>query len=411
MEQTLQQPAVIESKPAAAAPPKPKAARLASLDTYRGATMLLLATSGFGFTQVAKNFKDDRFWQFLSWHTDHAPWLGCALWDLIQPSFMFMVGVSLPYSIAARAAKGDSFGRQFAHAVQRSLILIFLGIFLRSLYSPQTNFTFDDVLTQIGLGYTFLFLLGVTSVRTQLVAAGAILFADWLAFALYPLPPAGFNYTSVGVPADWPHLSGFAAHWDKNTNLAAAFDGWWMNLFPRSKPFEFSPGGYHTLNFVPALATMIFGSVAGHILKRSGDGYDKLRTLIYAGLGGIAIGWALEAAGICPSVKRIWTPSWALFAGGITFLILAGFYWAVDLKGWQRPAFIFIVVGSNSIMIYCMNWLWRGFTQNAYKRHFGNGIFTVCGTAYEPILSNLAVALTFWLILYWMYRNKYFVKI
>ena len=92
------------------------------------------------------------------------------------------------------------------HAVWRSVLLILLGIFLRSMESPQTYWTFEDTLTQIGLGYTFLFLLAFASLRVQVAAFVAILVGFWAAFALYPLPGRGFDYPSVGVPADWPHL-------------------------------------------------------------------------------------------------------------------------------------------------------------------------------------------------------------
>ena len=122
------------------------------------------------------------------------------------------------------------------HAVWRSAALILLGIFLRSMDRPQTYWTFEDTLTQIGLGYTFLFLLAFTSLRVQVVVFVAILVGFWAAFVLYPLPAPGFDYTQVGVPADWPHLySGFLAHFNKNSNLAWAFDVWFLNLFPRER--------------------------------------------------------------------------------------------------------------------------------------------------------------------------------
>ena len=156
--------------------PKKASERLVSLDAYRGATMLFLASSGLGIQRLvghAPDYSDftNRFqntgfgkvwasgWEFISGQLEHVAWTGCTAWDLIQPSFMFMVGVAMPFSYASRAARGDSWGKQLAHAVVRSLILILMGIFLRSVHSPMTHFTFEDVLTQIGLGYLFVFLL------------------------------------------------------------------------------------------------------------------------------------------------------------------------------------------------------------------------------------------------------------
>src|SRR5207244_4575037 len=130
--------------------------------------------------------------------------------------------------------RGQSARRMTLHAVWRSVLLILLGVFLRSLSRSQTNWTFEDTLTQIGLGYTFLFLLGWRSVRAQWIALGLILVGYWAAFVLYPLPGPEFDYAKVGVPPNWPHLmTGFAAHWNKNSNLAWVFDTWFLNLFSR----------------------------------------------------------------------------------------------------------------------------------------------------------------------------------
>jgi hypothetical protein len=198
--------------------------RLVSLDAYRGAIMLLMASSGFGIPQVAKNFPDSALWEFLGHQFDHAAWTGCTLWDLIQPAFMFMVGVALPWSIANRQARGQSFGLMFSHAVWRAVLLVLLAVFLTSAWSKQTEWVFTNVLGQIGLGYTFLFLFAFTKPNVQWLAAAGLLFAYWTAFALHPLPRPGFDWNSVGVPDHWPHLAGLAAHWEKNANFAATFD-------------------------------------------------------------------------------------------------------------------------------------------------------------------------------------------
>ena len=140
-------------------------------------------------------------WELLCHHQSHVEWVGCSLHDLIQPSFSFLVGVALPFSLASRLARGQSKAWMTAHALWRSLILVFLGVFLRSRGSSQTNFTFEDTLSQIGLGYTFLFLLALLPRRVQWIALGVILVGYWAAFALYPLPDSEFDYAAVGVPA------------------------------------------------------------------------------------------------------------------------------------------------------------------------------------------------------------------
>jgi len=374
--------------------------------------MILMASGGFGIAQVARHYNESGFWQFLAHHTEHVPWAGCSLWDLIQPSFMFLVGVALPFSIANRQARGQSFGAMLGHAIWRAVALIFLGIFLRSVGRKMTYFTFEDVLTQIGLGYVFLFLLGWTKARTQAIAAGLILFGYWLAFALYPLPPSGFDWSQVGVPADWPHHpTGFAAHWDKNTNLAAAFDQWFVNLFPREQRFVYNGGGYLTLNFVPSLATMIFGLLAGGLLRSAQPKEVKVKVLVGAGVAGLVVGWLLGWLGICPVVKRIWTPSWAIYAGGWTCLLLAAFYWSIDNRGWRRWAFPLVVVGMNSIMMYCMANLTRGFFTDSLKTHLGQQFFQILGAPFEGMVRSIVLLVIWWLILFWMYRRRIFLRI
>jgi heparan-alpha-glucosaminide N-acetyltransferase len=220
--------------------------------------MLLMMGEALQLARVAAAYPGNRFWSFLAYHQTHVDWVGCSLHDTIQPGFSFLVGVALPYSIASRLAKGGTFRAMFGHALWRSLLLIALGIFLRSMHSSQTYFTFEDTLTQIGLGYPFLFLLGFRPPRWQWVALAAILGGYWLAWALYP----------VGTPPDWAHnFSGFAAHWNKDANLGNAFDQWFLNLFPRTKPFAANSGGYLTLSFIPTLGTMILGLAAGRWLR------------------------------------------------------------------------------------------------------------------------------------------------
>ena len=443
------------------APAKPE--RLMSLDAYRGFVMLLMISAGLNIADVAKHFPESGIWQFLGYETDHAPWRGCTLWDLIQPSFMFMVGAALPFSLAARRARGESLGKPFAdlfwplagvvvgwaivvnvshfffsnplyalpfwvaliigaewlkrnspfvsHALWRSAALIVLAVFLSSWPSDgRTAFIFTNVLAQIGLGYSFVWLLAWTKPRTQLAAAGAILLLSWLMFALYPLPPAGFDYRSVGVGPDVPLFTGFEAHWQKGANIAAAFDHWFLNLFPRSKPFLFNAGGYQTLNFIPALATMIFGLYAGGFLKSNAAPREKLQKMLIFGVAGLVIGFLWDASGLCPLVKRIWTPSFAIFSVGWAFLLLAFFYGLIEMKGWRRWAFPLQVAGMNSIALYCMAQLLQPWIRERLKLYLGQGWLDGFHV-YAPMVQMAAVLLILWLIAFWMYRRKVFLRL
>ena len=386
--------------------------RVASVDVYRGFVMLLMMAEVLSLSDVSAAIPESSFWRIMAFSQSHVEWVWLSLHDMIQPSFTFLVGVVLPYSIASRKNKGATTSNLLLHTLKRSLILIFLGIFLRSMHSEQTNFTFEDTLTQIGLGYTFLVLLSLYSQRIQIIGLAVVLVGYFLAFALYPLPGPDFNYAAAGVKAGWEHnLSGFAAHWNKNTNVAWAFDNWFMNLFPRHKEFQFNRGGYSTLSFIPTLGTMILGLLAGNILNSSIVQTKKMKLFIIIGFALIVFGILLHVTGINPVVKRIWTPAWTIFSGGICFLFLAFFFGVIDIADKKKWSFFLMVIGMNSIAAYCIA---DGGLKNVIHEslfiHLGQNFDKVFG-AYATLISGGLVLFIEWLILYWMYKRKIFIKI
>jgi predicted acyltransferase len=420
-----------------------------SLDAYRGFIMLVMASSGLGFAII--NHRQDTaglagtlaslgnrpleaaawlfrpsgsqivapgpVWSFLGFQFDHVAWEGCAFWDLIQPSFMFMVGVALPFSFAARAARGDSWTQQFLHAIWRSALLVLLGVFLSSpqyvprelqpYTGPLTNWIFPNVLCQIGLGYLVLFLLSGHGWKVQLATIAVIAVGYTLFFGLWPLPPEGFDTRTVGVPLDFPQYTGWFAHWNKNTNAAHHFDVWFLNLFPRVEPFKFNAGGYQTLNFVPSLITMILGLMAGEMLRTEWTKSTKFGLLLLASALCLGIGW-LMGMYVCPIVKRIWTPSWAVYSAGWTFLILVGFFAVLDVLEWRGWEWALVVVGMNSIAMYIMSQIFRGFVRSRLTMHVGSWAFE---SIYAPLIMDVLILLVLWLVCVWMYRNKIFLRI
>jgi len=387
--------------------------RVASVDVYRGFVMLLMMGEILSFSTVSEALPGSSFWHLLAFNQSHVEWTGLSLHDMIQPSFTFLVGVVLPFSIAGRKQRGTSKSSILLHSFKRSLILICLGIFLRSIYSGQTNFTFEDTLTQIGLGYTLLVVLGFCSQKIQLLALIVLLVGYWGAFALYPLPAANFDYAAAGVIPDWQHnLQGFAAHWNKNTNLAWAFDQWFLNLFPRENIFLNNGGGYATLSFIPTLATMLLGLIAGNTLHSNKTTREKWLFFLMTGAGLIAVGLLLYFVGINPIVKRIWTPAWTILSGGICFLMLAFFYLIVDVGGYKRWSFFLMVIGANSIAAYCIA---DGgimlFIRKSLYIHLGKEYDKLLGTPYATLVSGGLTLAFVWLILNWMYKKKIFIKI
>lgn len=340
--------------------------------------------------------------RWIKFHTTHVEWRGCSLHDMIQPSFSFLVGAALLFSMARRKQEQGA-ASMTLHALWRALVLVLMGVWLRSLASDRTNWTFEDTLTQIGLGYPFLFLLGFTKPVVQWIVFSLLMVGYWMAFALYPLPPAG-------TAAEWVQ-SGFAEHWSKNTNAAWAFDQWFLNLFPRGKPFENNGGGYATLSFIPTLGTMILGLLAGGILKSELTNGQRLLRFLALGASGIALGMLFDVTGICPLVKRIWTPSWTLYSGGVCFLMLALFYLIADMWRMRGPMMPLIIIGMNSIAAYLMAHLWEGFISKGLQRHLPVGFFERWGREWQPLFLGACILLVEWLILVWMYRRKIFLKI
>jgi predicted acyltransferase len=390
----------------------PAGARNVAIDAYRGLVMLLMMGEVLQFAHVAHSFPDNPVWQFLGYQQSHTEWVGMSLHDTIQPGFTFLAGVSLPYSLASRRRKGESFKHMLFHVVWRSLLLIALGIFLRSTAGPITYFTFEDTLTQIGLGYTFAFLLALAKPRWQWISLAAILFGYWLAWAIYPAPGSDFPWAAVGVAPDWhQHLfTGFAAHWNKNSNLGQAFDLWFLNLFPRTRPFVYNAGGYLTLSFIPTLGTMLLGLIAGQWFREAAPRIP-LRRFLVAGALLCAAGLLLHFTGICPIVKRIWTPAWTLFSGGACFLFLAAFSWIVDVKNHRRLAFPLVVVGMNSLAAYLIAELCGNFVESSFRIHLGMRVLNAFGENVEPVFLGALTLATYWLMLYWMYRKKVLIRI
>jgi heparan-alpha-glucosaminide N-acetyltransferase len=450
-----------------------KPARLMSLDAYRGLVMLLMASSGLALSRIAgreevlTEFDGTQWagawrflWDTLGYQLSHVAWTGCSAWDLIQPSFMFMVGVSLPFSMARRDAEGRAGWKSFLHTIWRSLVLVGLGVALSSSRNG-INFTFANVLCQIGLGYTFLYLLRGFSLKALAGFAAAVLIGYGAWFALQPIDQAGVDQTkqylieqagdASAAELDWSQFraEGWARHWNKHTNAAAQVDRDLLNQLPRREEpwngqgFWANRGGYQTLNFIPSLATMIFGLMAGIVLLSDRDDGARLKWLFRAGLACFGIALAADTTlwptqwlpiglqqqlyeyswSICPAVKRIWSPTWAVFAAGWTFWTLGLFYWLVEVMGCRRIVTPFAIVGLNSITMYCLAQLFKGWIGDS-MRVVARTVDQIAGWSdglswwlnydafvYAPVLDYSLRLFAMWCVCLWMYRRGLYIRI
>ena len=362
--------------------------RLLSLDVYRGLVMFTLFASGFSLAKVAESYPDSEVMQWLKFNNSHPQWssqfkwVGFSAWDMIQPAFMFMVGVSMPYSYGKRKELGHSYIRRTGHAWSRAVILVLLGVFLASMRKPETNWLFTNVLGQIGLGYGFLyFFVGVR--RAIQLIAGIVILVGYFCWML----PQGF---------------------DNGSSMPQEFDLWLLNQFPR--PNKFEGHAYATLNFVPSMVTMLIGVICGELLKDSDS--DARRKLLSLMLGGsVCLVLALAWSPWCPIVKKLWTPSWTLFSGAYVVWMLALLYWIVDCRGWTWGwTKFFVVVGMNSIAAYMMGQLMKPFVRGVFHTHIPNKYWEKVGV-WAPCVESCLVAATFWLILFLMYRRRLFLRI
>jgi heparan-alpha-glucosaminide N-acetyltransferase len=364
-------------------------------------------------------------------HFNHVRWTGCGLWDLVQPAFMFMVGVAAALSLDRRRAEGEPPLRTARHVIVRSAALVALGVFVDSAAHDRTAFVFTNVLAQIGLGYPLLCLVAGRGLRVQFATALAIIVVTLAAFLAYPLPPPGFDPASMGRGPDWLPLTGLAAHFDKGTNVFHWFDAEWLgvgflNLFPRAEPYRFTPGGYQTLNFLPAAITMILGLVTGEMLLHRRDAAAANRWMVRVGAACLACGLALDGHlwpgcgftwSLAPAVKRIWTPTWAVYSAGWSLWMLAAFHWLVEVRGLRGWTWPLVTVGMNSLAAYLLAQLARPWIVRTLRTHLGADVFAgrigpltyppACG----PVVQGVAVTLVVWLVLRWLERRRLFIRL
>ena len=361
--------------------------RLYSLDALRGFDMFWIMGADELFRGIAKA-TGSPFWGAISEQLEHPAWNGFHFYDLIFPLFLFMAGVSTPYSIGRQLEKGKSRQQLLSRVIRRGLILVLLGIVYNNGLElrPISDIRFGSVLGRIGLGYMFANIIFLyTKERAQMIWFWGIIIGYWLLLKFTSAP--GFPMGDLTMQGN------FASYIDRSILPGKLYLG------------IHDPEGL--VSTIPAISTALLGILAGNLLK-NGTMTSRKKALWLAGTGVvflvIAQIWNLDF----PINKNLWTSSFVMQVGGISLLLLSLFYYVIDILGHKKWAFFFKVIGMNSILIYIsghfINW---EYTTNGFFQWLGQ----LVGDPYNIVVMAACYIFIKWLFLYFMYKKRIFLRV
>ncbi len=353
--------------------PQPKIQRYLALDAYRGFIMLMLVSQGFGFHEL----QDHPVFGGIARQFTHVSWEGGVFWDMVQPAFMFIVGAALPFALAIRSQQGQSFPDQAKHAAIRSLKLILLSQVIMSVSAGVAHFQLINVLCQIAFAYFAVFWILQLRWRWQAgIGLGLLVFHTAL-FFLFPGPDGPFS---------------------KEGNIGQVIDQAILG-------YNY-PGHYVTINFIPSTVTTLIGAWTGQLLLAGKSVTFTAKRLVEWAVISFVMLFAFWA--LVPGVKRIWTATFTFYSAGWVLLMMLAFYYVVEVLQWRKWTFPLIVVGSNSILIYSLSIMLRGWVDDALAVFTGR--FALFGDV-APILQAFAIVAVFWSVNYFFYKRRIFLKI
>ena len=362
----------------------PLPARVNSVDFFRGLTMFLLAGESSRLYEQFNSF-DNGFMHFLGTQFSHHAWHGLHFWDLIQPFFMFIVGVSIPFAVANRIRKGDSGTSIILHALKRSFLLLFFGWALYCIGPGKIGWQFQNVLAQLSVTYLVAFLIRNKSYSFQIMFTLVLLLLIDLAYRFFPVE--GFNHP-------WVNFENLGA-WANNKIEGVDKASTWASI-----------------NAISTTAHTVWGVLCGKLLMSERPAQKKIRILLIAGVSALIIGFGLDLLNITPIIKKIATSSFVFASGGWSILVLCLCYWLIDMKKLFATGFnMFKVVGMNSIFIYLFFSLGGSELLGRIFTPFTKALFSWISPQAEGIMTSLAVWAALWYICYWLYKNKLFIKI
>ncbi len=357
--------------------------RLLSLDFYRGLTMFLLIAefSNLFSHLVAPEFQGTII-HFIGTQLHHVEWIGLHFWDLIQPFFMFIVGVAMPLSFAKRMAKGDSYSQVARHVFKRAFIMLLLGWGLYCIDPGKIVFRFQNVLAQLSITYILAFLVIRKPVSIQVGFSILLILINEGLYRFFPVK--GFNNAFVG-----------------GENFGA-----WFNILISG---EKGGGNWAMFNAIPTAAHTIWGVMAGQLLMGNFSAKKKLTILFGAGFIGLIIGFGLSP--FTPIIKRIATSTFVFASGGWALIALAVCYWIIDVRKHQKGVLFFAIVGMNPLFIYLFAHVGGAKLISKIFLPFSNALFGWTGELGAQIILSSIVIFSLWYICYWLYKRKIFIRI
>jgi len=357
--------------------------RLLSLDFYRGFTMfLLIAEFSYLFEYLVSPELQGTFIHTFGEQFHHVEWEGLHFWDLIQPFFMFIVGVSMPLSFSKRMARGDTYRQLSKHAYTRAFLLLLLGWALYCIDPGKIVFRFQNVLAQLAVTYIIAFLLIRKRPAVQIGISIALILISEALYRFFPLE--GFNHAFV--PGE---------------NFGA-----WFNILIAG---EEDGGHWAMFNAIPTAAHTIWGVLAGQLLMSNKTSKEKIKILIIAGVIGLIVGYGFSY--FAPIIKRISTSTFVFASGGWSILVLALCYWLIDVKKYQKGVLFFAIVGMNPLFIYLFAHVGGAELVRKIFLPFSNALFGWTGSLTANIILSIVVLMFLWYICYYMFKKKLFIRI
>ena len=368
---------------------KPEIKRLHSLDALRGFDMFWIM-GGEGIIIALAALTGWPFFQWWNEHLDHAVWHGFHFMDLIFPLFLFIAGIAFPFSMAKRNQETHNKKSLYIHIIKRGLILVLLGI----IYNNAVRFDFahlryGSVLGHIGLAWMFAALIFInTKLSFRVVWFWAIIIGYWLLLVFFPA-------TDLGDTDPFSMKGSLVGYIDRL-------------IMPGRLYLEVhDPEGI--LNVLPAISTALLGMFTGEFIMSKYLKDNPLRKVLYmilAGIGFIIIGLVWNM--VFPINKNLWSSSFVCFVGGLSILLFSIFYLIIDVWNIKKWSFFFVVIGMNSITIYLANNIIN--FRPASKFLFG-GLKDLFPAEWAPLIASVALVVTGWLFLYFLYKKKIFLKV